>query len=101
MRVAYIIFDGITWLDFIGIYDPISRLKSLNYLPGLTWDICSFTKTASDNFGLEIKPGKIKNRLTGYDTVIIPGGSGTRKLQFDNEFINWIKTSEKTTYKIS
>lgn len=101
MRIAYIIFDGITLLDFIGIYDPISRLKSLNYLPGLTWDICSFTKTVSDKFGLGIKPGKIKNSLEGYDVVIIPGGFGTRKLQFDNEFINWIRTSEKTKYKIS
>jgi len=28
MKIAYILFDGITLLDFIGIYDPISRLKS-------------------------------------------------------------------------
>ncbi|MEP6596465.1 MAG: DJ-1/PfpI family protein [Ginsengibacter sp.] len=101
MKIAYIIFDGITWLDFIGIYDPISRLKSLNYLPDLTWDICSFTKTASDNFGLEIKPGIIQNSLIDYDVVIIPGGHGTRKLQFDNEFLNWIRTSEKVKYKVS
>jgi transcriptional regulator GlxA family with amidase domain len=101
MKIAYIIFDGITWLDFIGIYDPISRLKSLKYLPGLTWDICSFTNIVADNFGLEIKPGKIQNSLAEYDAIIIPGGFGTRKLQFDNEFINWIKTSEKTKYKIS
>jgi len=101
MKIAYIIFDGITWLDFIGIYDPISRLKSLNYLPDLTWEICSFTKTASDNFGLEMKPNEIQNSLAGFDAIIIPGGLGTRQLQFDNEFINWIKTSEKTKYKIS
>ena len=101
MKIAYIIFDGITWLDFIGIYDPVSRLKSLKYLPDLTWDICSFTNIVTDNFGLEIKPGKIQNSLAEYDAIIISGGPGTRKLQFDNEFINWIKTSEKTKYKIS
>jgi cyclohexyl-isocyanide hydratase len=101
MKIAYIVFNGMTWLDFIGLYDPISRLKSLGYLPCLTWDICSYTKTVSDNFGLEIKPDKIQNSLTGYDVVIIPGGFGTRKLQFDHEFINWIKTSENATYKIS
>lgn len=101
MKIAYIIFDRITWLDFIGIYDPISRLKSMNYLPDLTWDICSFTNSVTDIFGLEIKPAKIQNSLFDYDAIIIPGGLGTRQLQFDNEFLNWVKTSKTTSYKIS
>lgn len=101
MKIAYIIFDKITWLDFIGIYDPISRLKSLGYLPDLTWDICSYADTAADNFGLKIMPDKIQNSLSGYDVIIIPGGIGTRQLQFDPGFLNWIRTSEKATYKIS
>src|SRR6187399_3231270 len=101
MKITFVIFNGITWLDFIGIYDPISRLKSLNYLPDLTWDICSFTEITSDNFGLEIKPNKIKESLSNYDVIIIPGGFGTRKLQTDKKFINWIKTSEPVKLKIS
>ena len=47
MKIAFIAFDGITWLDMIGIYDPISRLKSMKYMPNLTWDFCSFTKRVS------------------------------------------------------
>jgi transcriptional regulator GlxA family with amidase domain len=101
MKIAYIIFDGITWLDVIGVYDPISRLKSMQYLPDLSWDICSFTNIVTDNFGLEIKPNKIQNMLADYDTVIIPGGHGTRELQYNTDFLNWIKTSEKARYKIS
>jgi transcriptional regulator GlxA family with amidase domain len=101
MKIAYIVFNEITLLDFIGIYDPISRLKTLNYLPALTWEICSFTETIKDSFGLEIKPDKVKNSLSEYDAIIIPGGFGTRELQFNEEFINWIKTSEKTKWKIS
>ncbi len=101
MKIAYILFDGITWLDFIGIYDPISRLKSMNYLPDLTWDICSFTNSIEDNFGLEIKSNKTQNPLADYDAIIIPGGLGTRELQFDKNFINWIKTSQNVKYKIS
>lgn len=101
MRIAFIIFDGITWLDFIGVYEPITKLKSLNFLPDLSWDTCSFTETAADNFGLEIKPNKIRESLSSYDAVIIPGGFGTRKLQSDNGFIGWIKTSEQVKIKIS
>ena len=101
MELAFIIFDGVTWLDMIGIYDVVSRLKSMRYLPNLSWDICSYTNTAKDNFGLEIVPTKIKNPLNDYTAVIIPGGHGTRTLQFDEQFIQWIKTAENVPYKIS
>ena len=101
MKIAYILFDKITWLDFIGIYDPISRLKAMNYLPDITWDICSFNDSVKDNFGLEIKSHKIRNSLSEYNAVVIPGGLGTRQLQSNNEFLNWIKTAESCEYKIS
>jgi cyclohexyl-isocyanide hydratase len=101
MKIAYIIFNGITWLDLIGVYDPVSRLKSLNYIPGLAWDICSYIGNAKDNFGLEIVAHKIKNPLAGYDAIIVPGGFGTRQLQFDTDFIEWIKTASSAACKIS
>lgn len=101
MKLAYIVFNGITFLDFIGIYDPLSRLRSLKYLPDLTWDICSFTSTIADDYGLEIKPEKFKPSLSGYDAVIIPGGRGTRELQSNADFISWIKTAEPVKLKIS
>jgi len=101
MKIAFIIFDGITWLDFIGIYDPITRLKYLNYLPDLTWNICSYSGNAKDIFGLEIVATEIKSSLAGYDSIIIPGGYGTRELQLDNDFIGWIQTANEAAYKIS
>ena len=70
-------------------------------MPNLTWDICSFSETVSDNFGLEIKPDKIQNSLAAYDVIIIPGGFGTRELPFNDGFINWIRSAEKVKYKIS
>jgi transcriptional regulator GlxA family with amidase domain len=101
MKLAYIIFDGITWLDFIGIYDPISRLKSMQFINDLSWDVCAFRDSSKDNFGLEIVPAKIGEPLAAYDAVIIPGGYGTRLLQFDNKFLSWIKTAEHVKYKMS
>jgi len=101
MKIAFIIFNGVTWLDLIGVYDPLSRLKSMNYLPGLSWDFCSVTTTAKDNFGLEIIPTQINTSLAEYDVIIVPGGHGTRQLQFDNSFIDWLKTAGNDSYKIS
>ena len=101
MKIAYIIFDGITWLDLIGVYDPLSRLKSMKYLPDLSWDVCSSSNTATDNFGLEIIATKTRNSLAAYDVIIVPGGHGTRNLQSDPDFISWIKTAAAVKYKIS
>ena len=33
MKLAFIIFNDITSLDFVGIYDPVSRLRSLIFYP--------------------------------------------------------------------
>jgi cyclohexyl-isocyanide hydratase len=101
MKIAYIVFDGVTWLDFIGFYDSVSRLRSMNYLPALTWDICAYSDTVGDNFGLRFNPTHVRSNLAGYDAIFIPGGIGTRQLRVDHSFIDWIKTAAPVKYKIS
>lgn len=101
MKIAYILFDQITTLDFIGIYDPISRLNSTDIHEKIEFDLCAISASVKDNFGLEFNVDKIKPDLSNYDMIIIPGGFGTRQLKTNREFIDWIKTSEKTEYKIS
>jgi putative intracellular protease/amidase len=101
MKFGYIIFDGITWLDFIGFYDAVSRLKSMNFMQDLSWDICSYKETAADNFGLKIIPDKILPDLQEYDAIFIPGGHGTRTLIHDTNFIEWIRTAKDAKFKMS
>lgn len=101
MKIAYIIFNGVTWLDVIGVYDAVSRLRSMNFIPDLTWDVCSFTDTAQDNHGLQMVPQKIRQPLYEYDAVIVPGGHGTRTLISDAVFLDWIRTAKDASYKIS
>jgi cyclohexyl-isocyanide hydratase len=101
MKIAYIIFDGVTWLDLIGAYDPLGRLKSLGYLPDLEWDICAYTAPCRDHFGLSMKPTKINESLKDYDVLFVPGGYGTRALKTDTGFLDWIKTAADAKYKIS
>jgi len=101
MKIAYIVFNGVTWLDFIGVYDAVSRLKSMGYVKDLSWDICSYTETAADNFGLKIVPDVVKQPLNNYDAIIVPGGHGTRTLVNDPDFLKWISTAKDVEYKIS
>jgi transcriptional regulator GlxA family with amidase domain len=101
MRIAYIIFDGITWLDLIGVYEPVSKLRSNNFLPHLSWDICGFTEKCKDIFGFEVNALKVQNDLSKYDAIVVPGGIGTRQLQYNDTFITWLKTAAAVRYKIS
>jgi putative intracellular protease/amidase len=102
MKIAYIIFDGVTWLDFIGVYDAVGRLKSMGYMKDLSWNICSMrSDTASDNLGLKIVADKVGMPLDSYDAIVVPGGHGTRTLINDENFINWIKTARDAKYKMS
>ena len=101
MKIAYIVFNGVTWLDFIGVYDAVSRLKSMGYVKDLSWDICSYTETVVDNFDLKIIPDLVRPPLNNYNAIIVPGGHGTRTLINDADFLNWISTAKDVEYKMS
>lgn len=101
MKIAFILFNGLTWLDIMGVYDPVSRLKSLDYLPDLEWDFCALTDTTEDPGGLRMLPSRTGGGLSGYDAIIVPGGKGARLLMHDPAFINWIRTAEDVPWKIS
>lgn len=102
MKIAFIIYEGITALDFIGVYDPISRLKTMHFIDNLEIDICANTDTVSDFAKyIHIQPTEISTSLTAYDLIIIPGGFGSRKLMKSEEFLKWIKTSRGEAMKAS
>ncbi len=98
MKIAFVIYDGVTLLDFAGAFDPLTRLKTMGFLPDLTWDICARTATVRSAEGAELTPACVDNDLSAYDYVIIPGGDGIRDLMRDPAFLRWISVaSEKTT----
>lgn len=38
MKTAFIIFDRMTALDFIGVYDSLTRLKTMDFAPEFSWE---------------------------------------------------------------
>ena len=101
MKIAYILFNKITLLDFIGVYDAVLRLKTMNYIPDLQWDLCALTEKVSDESGLTLLPTKTGRSLESYDALVVPGGRGTRILQHDTDFIAWLRTASPEAWKIS
>jgi hypothetical protein len=92
MKVAFVIFDGMTALDFIGVYDPVTRLKTMGFMPEFDWDICAHSQPVRDIAGLIFTPTRVDEFLAEYDTTIVPGEFGTRALVNDAAFIGWLKT---------
>ena len=101
MRLAFVVFDQMTALDFVGAYDPLTRLKSMNFRPDLAWDICARTREVADDRGLRFTPTKVDESLAGYDLIIVAGGYGTRALVADDGFIAWLKTATRCPLKTS
>jgi cyclohexyl-isocyanide hydratase len=89
-----------TTLDFVGIYDPLTRLKTMGFLDDFAWDICAFTREVIDPAGLRITPQKVAEPLT-CDMVVVPGGFATRDLVRDHEFIGWLQTARDCKLKVS
>ncbi len=101
MKMAFIIFNDMTALDFLGAFDPLSRLKTMGFLKNVSWEICAPTQQVTDGAGLLITPSQVGTPLDRYDLVVVPGGEGARKLRHDEGFLKWLKTMEPCPFKAS
>ena len=98
MKIAFVVYDNLTLLDFAGAYDPLTRLKTLGFVPDLTCDICARTNEIRSSEGARLAVDRVAPDLTEYDYVILPGGDGIQPLMKDPAFLQWIAVaSEKTT----
>ena len=101
MKIAFVIYNDVTLLDFAGVFDPLTRLKTMGFLPDLAWDICARTATVRSAEGAGLGPSRVDNDLSAYDYVIVPGGDGVRDLMHDPAFLRWISVaSERTTVAV-
>ena len=92
MKFAFILYDGVTLLDFAGVYDPVTRLKSMGFLADLIYDVCALKEDILTFEGLHIHSDKTLNDLSEYDYIFLPGGNGIAQLLGDRDFMQWIKT---------
>ena len=100
-RIAFVAYDRMTALDLIGIYDPLTRLKSMGFRPALTWDLCAVQPVARDDRGLSLNATRFNEPLGGYDILVVPGGFGARTLKDDPGFVAWLRTGAPAELKVS
>jgi len=101
MKAAFVVFDRMTSLDFIGFYDPVTRLKSMQIMDDFEWRICATTQSVVDDRGLRFEADTVAQPLHSFDMLFVPGGFGTRTLQNDHAFVEWLKTANPARLKVS
>ena len=97
MKVAFILYDQVTLLDFAGLYDPITRLKTMGFCPDLESVVSSRTEQVRSSEGLVLIPDEICTDFKSYDYVLIPGGDGVKDLMKSPEYLGWISSAGPDT----
>ncbi len=88
MRIAFLLFDGVTALDVIGPYEVLSRLPGIESVfvarePG--------AKSATG--GLRLLADQALSDVAYPEVVVIPGGSGVRALLNDEPILSWLRAA--------
>ncbi|MBF2027402.1 MAG: DJ-1/PfpI family protein [Oscillatoriales cyanobacterium C42_A2020_001] len=103
MKVAFVVYTPMTVLDFVGVYDPLTRLQSMGFIPDLTWEICAIAESVGDSHGLGIVPTQINQPLDSFDLLIVPGGITplVYELTKNAQLLEWLQTARNCKLKVS
>lgn len=95
MHTAFVAFDDMTALDFVGAFDPLTRLETMDLAPfPFEWDVCARAETVAATANLRFEADRVDESLAEYDVVVVPGGAGTRRLRDDDAFLAWVGTAD-------
>jgi len=93
MKIAILVFDGITALDAIGPYEV------LRSVPG--WEVQFVGKkrgeVRTDSGALGLSADHAIADVDAADVVLVPGGQGNRALLDDEEVLGWLRQIDEGT----
>jgi imidazoleglycerol-phosphate dehydratase len=91
MKIAFVLTDGFSNFEFAALFEPLARLHRDGLLPDLQWDLCALTDTVSDQNGMRVTPTCVRQPLSGYDLLVIPGGAlGATE---GTSLVDWLKSA--------
>ena len=93
MRIAVVLFQGVTALDAVGPYEVLQRL------PGAKVSFVSHRlgEIRTDNGFLGLMVDKTFDDVVNPDIILVPGGIGTRALVHDKPILDWIRATHETS----
>src|SRR4051794_21518422 len=93
MKIAILLFDGLTALDAVGPYEVLARL------PGAAVTFvapAASTVTTGDGL-LRLGVDATLEQVTPADLLLVPGGLAPRRLQRDPRLLEWLRAVDRTT----
>lgn len=99
MKVAYVLYPGMTTLDLVGPHDVISRWPKVE-----TFFVASSTDPVKTELGLELVPSHSFSQCSRPDLILVPGAGedATFKAAKDPQLVQWVKeTAETATWIVS
>jgi putative intracellular protease/amidase/uncharacterized protein (DUF952 family) len=93
-RFGCLAYRGMTLLDLVSIYDPVSRIAAMGIDPSSTCEIVSAHPEgpAWAAHGAELSAARARPDLAAFDVLVVPGGHGSRELERDERFLEWLRT---------
>jgi hypothetical protein len=98
MESTFTILDGITALDFIcvydpisRVYDPISRLESLDFMSDFSWERCSFSPEAAKEVQLQSTAKQVRKSLLNHDLIVGIGSFLRQKNRKNMLPVSWLE----------
>lgn len=101
MQIGFVVFDGMTTLDFLGVFDAVTRIRTMGFRDDLEWKVCGRGPEVRDGAGLILRVEEEGRGLEVYDMVVVPGGFSTRELEGDPGFVEWLRTAAGVEWKVS
>ena len=91
-RFAFVAFDGMTLLDLVGAFDPISRIASMGFDATSSCEIVAATSGKSVWRGAsgEMLVARVRPALDAFDVVVGAGGHAARELADDPAISAWL-----------
>ena len=73
MKMAFVLFDGMTSLDWIGFFEAVSRLRLMEGGDNVSRDFCAMKDEVVDDRGVTYRMSRVRPDLSAYDLVFVPG----------------------------
>lgn len=90
-RLGFLLFDGVTLLDFVGAYDALRRVPAMGIDADVELRVIATNDPVADDDGLRIEPDGVLEPLSAFDLLYVPGGPGTRRLMHDDDFLTYLR----------
>lgn len=101
VQIAFVLYDGLTALDFVGAYDPVTRVRTMGFRDDVKWDLWGLDEAVTATGGLTIETTAIDKPLGDYDLVFLPGGIGTSLPATDHPIVRRLRAATDCRYKAS